>query len=196
MVTDKEEKIITEIKASARGVHVSPRKARLVAGVLKGLTVAEALEQLSFLNKKAALPMKKLVNSAVANASHNYEVESDRLYVKSLTVDQGRMFKRHAPRAHGQAFPVRKRTSHFNLILGVTSKVAPKKRLKTLPPKPELAPKAFAKPGKAETTETPKKGKLFSFWRKKPRPQETPKTKPRGEVYGKPYTSFDRRGNM
>src|SRR3989344_6588416 len=116
---DKNPESITEVKAYARGIHMSPRKVRLVSDLLKKLSVDAALTSLQFLDKKAAHPIKKLVDSGVANASHNFQIESARLFIKSLTVDGGAVQKRFKPHAHGRAFPIRRQTSDINLILGV-----------------------------------------------------------------------------
>ncbi len=76
-----------------------------------------ALEQLKFSSKNAALPLTKLINSGIANALHNFNLDRKNLYIKLLTVDGGPVSKRYAPRAQGRAFVERKRTSHISLIL-------------------------------------------------------------------------------
>jgi large subunit ribosomal protein L22 len=108
---------IKEIKAFARYIHVSPRKLRLVADLVRQTPVDVALEQLRFSSKNAALPLTKAINSAVANAVHNFNLDKDSLFVKAITIDQGPVFKRYAPRAQGRAFVERKRTSHINVVL-------------------------------------------------------------------------------
>jgi large subunit ribosomal protein L22 len=92
--------------------------------------VDTALEQLRFSSKKAALPLAKLINSGIANAIHNFNLNRDNLYIKSLTVDGGPVYKRYAPRAQGRAFTERKRTSHINLVL--ESRVAPRKKSRSI----------------------------------------------------------------
>src|SRR3990167_4485408 len=106
-----------EVKAFARFVHVSPRKLRLVADLVRTSPVDTALEQLRFSSKNAALPLTKAINSAVANAVHNFNMNKENLFVKAVTIDQGPVFKRYAPRAQGRAFVERKRTSHINVVL-------------------------------------------------------------------------------
>ncbi|MBU4346987.1 50S ribosomal protein L22 [Patescibacteria group bacterium] len=106
-----------EIKAKAKHIKMSPRKVRLVVDVARGKEVQAALEQLKFVNKLAVKPVVKLINSAVANAKHNFEIEPDNLYVKEIKVDEGPTLRRWMPRAFGRATPLRKRTSHINLIL-------------------------------------------------------------------------------
>jgi large subunit ribosomal protein L22 len=192
----EEKKDIREVKAFARGIHISPRKARLVAAVVSKLPVGDALTQLEFMTKKAAHPIKKLINSAVANASHNFQIETDRLFVKNLTIDQGQVFMRYQPRAQGRAFPVRKRTSHMSLTLGVASG-AFKTRKKFLPPKKEtkeeMKPQGSLASEKAREPE--KKSSRFAFWRRR-KEQDTTQVPPKEDVKGKHYTGFDRRGKM
>lgn len=108
---------IKEVKAFARYIHVSPRKLRLVADLVRSMQVDSALEQLRFSSKNAALPLTKAINSAVANAQHNFNLNKENLYVKAVTIDQGPVYKTYAPRAQGRAFVERKRTSHINVIL-------------------------------------------------------------------------------
>src|SRR3989338_11654111 len=116
--TEVQKKEITEVKARAAAIHISPRKARLVARLLKDMSVETALSQLKFLTKKAARPISKLIDSAVANASHNHQIEKERLFVKNLTIDGGPVYLRYMPRAQGRDLPARKRSSHINLVLG------------------------------------------------------------------------------
>src|ERR1041385_2201427 len=106
-----------EVKAFARYIHMSPRKLRLVADLVRLKQVDLALEQLRFASKKAALPLAKAINSAVANAVHNFNLNKEDLFIKSLTIDGGPVYRRYAPRAQGRAFVERKRTSHINVVL-------------------------------------------------------------------------------
>lgn len=106
-----------ESKASLKFARVGAQKARLVADVVRGKDVNEAVKVLTFLNKKSALLIKKLIESAVANADYKKTMDVDRLYVKSIWVDQGPVLKRFRPRAQGRAFGIRKKTSHINLVL-------------------------------------------------------------------------------
>lgn len=106
-----------EVKASLKYARVGEQKARLVANLVRGKNVDEALKTLTFLNKKTAVLLKKLIESAVANADYKKTVDLDKLYVKTLTVDQGPVMKRWRPRAQGRATGVRKRTSHINVVL-------------------------------------------------------------------------------
>jgi large subunit ribosomal protein L22 len=118
---------VKEVKAFARYIHVSPRKLRLVADLIRRTPVDVALEQLRFSSKNAALPLSKAINSAVANAVHNFDWKKENLFVKAITIDQGPVFKRYAPRAQGRAFVERKRTSHINVVLESRERAKPKK---------------------------------------------------------------------
>jgi len=106
-----------DIRVSLRYYRQSPRKVRLVAGLLRKLPVAAARQQLTFANKDAAGPLLKLLNSAVANAEHNHKLNGETLRVKSITVDPGPVLKRYRPRAFGRAAEIKKKTSHVVLTL-------------------------------------------------------------------------------
>ncbi|MBU1032402.1 50S ribosomal protein L22 [Patescibacteria group bacterium] len=127
-----------EVKASLRRLHMAPRKVRLVVDLVRGLPVKEAVLRLSFLQKEAALPVLKLLKSAMANAEHNFKLDSSDLVVKSITADGGMTLKRWRPRAFGRAAPIRKRTTHINIVLA--QKEAAEK-LKTKSEKGITAPK-------------------------------------------------------
>ncbi len=123
------------MKASLTNHRQAPRKVRVVADTLRGKNVAQALDNLSFMPKKAALPMMKLLKSAVANARQTKSTltEAD-LEVASITVDKGRTFVRFMPRAHGRAAPINKESSHVKLTLreraGANESVEPKAKAK------------------------------------------------------------------
>jgi large subunit ribosomal protein L22 len=106
-----------EVRAKLRFVRVSPRKARLVADLIRGKKSEEALNILIFTRKAAARILMKLLKSAIANATQKKTVDVDRLYVKKITVDQGPTMKRFTPRALGRATTIRKRTSHIHMVL-------------------------------------------------------------------------------
>ena len=112
--TTESKKLVT---ASARHLHLSPRKMRLVTNLVKDMPVTDALVQLQHTNKKASAMVIKLLKSAVANAQHNFSIEPDHLYIKSITTDMGVVMKRYFPRARGSAFPIRRKTCHVNLVL-------------------------------------------------------------------------------
>ena len=102
-----------EVTARARYVRVSPRKARLVTDLVRGKKVEEALNILAFTKKT----LTKVINSAVANAQQNKQMDVDTLMVKRISVDGGPTLKRYIPRAMGRATMVRKRTSHVTVVL-------------------------------------------------------------------------------
>lgn len=97
---------------------MSPQKVRLVIDVIRGKRITDARVQLQFMKKAAALPVLKLLNSAVANASHNFKLDVGGLFVKSITADGGPIIHRWTPRAQGRATPIRKRTTHIAIVLG------------------------------------------------------------------------------
>lgn len=109
---------------------MSPRKVRLVVDLIRGKATGDAVTQLSFLRRDAALPVLKLLKSAMANAEHNFKLDASALRVKTITADAGVTLKRSRPRAHGSAAPIRKRTTHINLILSDEPAVLSKREIK------------------------------------------------------------------
>jgi large subunit ribosomal protein L22 len=105
-----------EVKAKLRFTRIGPRKARLVADLIRGKRSEEALSILTFTPKAAARIIIKLLKSAIANADQK-KIDVDRLYVKTIMVDQGPTMKRFMPRALGRATTIRKRTSHITIVL-------------------------------------------------------------------------------
>lgn len=106
-----------EVKASLNFARIGSQKARLVADVVRGKDVNEAIRSLTFMKQKGAVLIKKLIESAVANAEHKKVIDVDNLYVKSIWVNMGPAIKRFRPRAQGRAFMVKKKISHINVIL-------------------------------------------------------------------------------
>lgn len=106
-----------EVKAKLKFVRVAPRKAQLVADLIRGKRSEEALNTLMFTKKGAARIVIKLLKSAIANATQKKNIDVDRLYVKTINVDQGPTMKRFQPRALGRATTIRKRSSHINIVL-------------------------------------------------------------------------------
>jgi large subunit ribosomal protein L22 len=104
------------MKAFLKNYRQSPRKVRLVAGLIRGKNVAEAVAELDFLAKRAGLPLKKLLMSAVANAKQ-MGMEAENLFIKELRVDKGITMKRMMPAAMGSGHRINKRTSHLNILL-------------------------------------------------------------------------------
>jgi large subunit ribosomal protein L22 len=106
-----------EVRARLRFVRIAPRKARLVADLIRGKGSEEAMNILAFTKKAAAKILIKLLKSAIANATQKKTIDIDRLYVKKITVDQGPTMKRFQPRALGRATMIRKRASHITIVL-------------------------------------------------------------------------------
>lgn len=111
---------MAEISATLRGARSSAQKVRLVVDQIRGQHVEKALDILSFSNKKAAVLVKKVLESAIANAEHNQGLDVDELHVSTVFVDEGMAMKRIKPRAKGRADRILKRTCH------ITVKVAAK----------------------------------------------------------------------
>ncbi len=114
-------------------LHIAPRKVRLIASALKGLTVGEAEAQLLLRPQRAAKPLLKLLRSAIANAKNNQKLNPDQLMISSIRVDQGPMLKRFLPRAMGRATPIQKKMSHITLVLEESAR-AIKPRFTIIPP--------------------------------------------------------------
>ncbi len=123
------------IEAQLNNLRISPRKVLVVAKMLQGLSVREASVQLDHELRRAALPLGKLLKSAVANAEHNFRAVPDNLVVSRVVVAEGRKLKRWLPRAQGRATPLWKRMSRIRIVLeevdpGVRAKVSRKKTKK------------------------------------------------------------------
>lgn len=118
-----------EARAVARYVKMTPRKLRLVVGLIRGKHVKEALQILKFVPKHGAKIVEKVIKSAVANAENEpYKMDTDNLYISSAMVDQGPVLKRWIPRAQGRASAIRKRMSHVTIkVREKDEPVAPKK---------------------------------------------------------------------
>ncbi|HVY35853.1 MAG TPA: 50S ribosomal protein L22 [Candidatus Paceibacterota bacterium] len=118
------------MKSTLNNYRQSPRKVRLVANAIKGKRVAQADAVLSFMPKRAAEPIQKLVRSAVANAKAQ-GVSEENLVVKNVEVNKGTVMKRWMPRAQGRATPINKRSSHVDVTLVEVApkiKAAPRKK--------------------------------------------------------------------
>ncbi|MEK4027332.1 MULTISPECIES: 50S ribosomal protein L22 [Bacillaceae] len=106
-----------EAKAVVRTVRIAPRKARLVVDLIRGKQVGEAVAILRHTPKAASPVVEKLLNSAIANAEHNYDMDVNNLFVKKVFVDEGPTLKRFRPRAMGRASAINKRTSHITIVV-------------------------------------------------------------------------------
>jgi large subunit ribosomal protein L22 len=105
------------VKAELKNYRQSPRKVRLVVDLIRGKKVKDALGILSVTTRRSSLPIKKLVESAIANAKHNFNLESADLFVKEIAVNEGATMYRSMPRARGSSAPIRKRTSRVLVVL-------------------------------------------------------------------------------
>lgn len=106
-----------EAKSIAKYIRIAPRKVRIVMDLIRGKDVGEAFAILKFTPKVGAEVIEKVLKSAVANAEHNYDMNSDKLYVSAAYVDQGPTMKRIHPRSRGQAFKILKRSSHVTVVV-------------------------------------------------------------------------------
>lgn len=106
-----------EARAVSRHLRIAPRKIRLVADLVRGKRVGDALGLLEHVPKKAARSLIKALRSVVANAENTQRVDVDRLFIKRVTVDEGATIKRFTPRAQGRATKIRKRTSHLTVVV-------------------------------------------------------------------------------
>lgn len=106
-----------ETKAVAKYIRISPQKARLIADIIRGMNAEKAVTTLRFMPKKGAKIIRKVLESAVANADQMESIDVDSLYIKKITIDGGPMLKRISPRAQGRATRILKRTSHITIIV-------------------------------------------------------------------------------
>jgi large subunit ribosomal protein L22 len=114
------------VKATAKGVRMSPRKVGVVAALVRGRTVEEALTILSNTPRRSALPVRKVIESAKANADNNHSLKPETLIITYISVTPGPRLKRYRPAAHGRALPFQRKTSH--IFVQVDGEVrAPKK---------------------------------------------------------------------
>ena len=118
------------MKAFLHSVRIAPKKANLVARMVRGMPVPEAMESLRKTNKKAARILETLLRSAIANASHNDKQDAQTMIIKEIVVNQGQAYKRGMPKARGQQRPYRKFLSHVSLSLGFASDADTAKQLK------------------------------------------------------------------
>lgn len=107
-----------QAKATANTVRIAPRKVRLVVDLIRGKKVGEAVAILRLTPRGASPVVEKALQSAIANAEHNYEMNVENLIVKEIFVDEGPTLKRFRPRAQGRASAINKRTSHITVVVG------------------------------------------------------------------------------
>ena len=112
---------MSEVKAIARFVRISPQKVRKIIGAVKGKPVDAGLNILKFMPQKAAGIVEKALRSAVANADHNHDLDIDSLVVRNIIVDQGPTLKRFRARARGRGSRILKRSSHVTVVVAEES---------------------------------------------------------------------------
>lgn len=127
-----------EVKAHAKFLRMSPRKARLVSSIVRGDKALDAITKLELMPQKAAREVSKLLNSALANAQHNFGLSKNNLIIKEIQANVGPTFKRYKPRARGGADTIKRRMTHLTVVLASlegegkkiseTSKVSPKEQ--------------------------------------------------------------------
>jgi large subunit ribosomal protein L22 len=147
------------VTAKLRHLNIAPRKTRFVADLIRGLSVSEAEAQLMLGSRRPNAPLLKLLRSAIANAKNNHQLETTKLYIKEIRVDEGPVMKRYMPRAFGRTNLIEKKTSHVTLVLGVSEEL-PDPRF-TIAPKP-----------KKEKSEKPKKPKKSASSADKEEPEK------------------------
>ena len=139
--------------AKLRNLRTAPRKVRLIVDLIRGKKLDEAMTQLAFSKKHSAISVKKLVDSVVANAIHNHNIEKESIVITTAFVDEGKTLYRWMPRAMGRATPIRKRTSHITIVVegdvkdsgsdkAPTKKEEPKKKAELAEKKSKAKPKA------------------------------------------------------
>ena len=160
-----------EVRAVAKWVHTSPRKARLVAEHIRGRSVPEARTVLAFTQRAAAREVEKVLRSAVANAEANHGLLGDSLIVSAAYVDEGPVMKRWRARARGRVARIKKPTCH------ITVKLSPGPETARIPPAPTPQPVVEETPTPAAETPAPEQ---------KPEPEPKAERKPKAESIEKP----------
>ena len=128
------------MKAILRRTRISPKKANLIASLVRNQNVLEAIDRLKFTPKKAAKILKKVIESALANAENNNKQSKENLYIKEIVVTEGPTYKRSLPISRGRVHPILKRTSHISVKLETQSNTAknePKDKQAKTPKKEE-----------------------------------------------------------
>jgi large subunit ribosomal protein L22 len=116
---------MTQVTAQLNGLRIAPRKVRALVNLVRGKDVVAAIDQLNHFSRRAGAPLRKLLESAVANAENNFKMSKDGLFIKSMTVDEGIKLKRFMPKGFGRAGAIQKKTSRVNVILAVRGEDAP-----------------------------------------------------------------------
>lgn len=115
------------VKAIAKGIRMSPRKVGVVAALVRGRSVEDALVILSHTPRRSALPVQKAIASAKANAEHNHNYKANTLQITEISVTPGPRLKRFRPAAHGRTLPFQRRTSHLRVVVDGEQRAAASK---------------------------------------------------------------------
>jgi large subunit ribosomal protein L22 len=187
-----------QVTARLNNLRMTPRKVRLVTGLVDGMDAKTAQSQLRFMNKKAAGIVLKLLNSGLANAKHNFNLDENNFYISSLQVQPGPSLKRWLPRAMGRATPILKRTCNINLIL--EEKTPSKKAVSGRKKKPKVEEiEKTEKETAAEEKPVTEKEETISVvpeTRQERRPSYTPKPYGASEQSKKRFFSRQTFGNI
>lgn len=114
------------VQSVAKSVRISPRKVSVVASLVRGRSVADAISILEHVPRRAATPVRKVIESARANADHNHGYKPDSLQITSITVTPGPRYKRFRPAAHGRALPFERKTAHIKVLVDGTKRTVKK----------------------------------------------------------------------
>lgn len=144
------------MKAHVRSVRIAPKKANLLAKMIRGKSVPDAMEALEHTHKKAARILEQLLRSAIANASHNDKQDAQMMVIKTVVVNQGTAYHRGVPMARGRMRPMRKFLSHITLTLGFADDAPEKPTTKKAAKKDASASQKTEKPVKK--TSSPRSG--------------------------------------
>lgn len=145
------------MKATLRKIRISPKKANLIAGIVRGQKVTDALDKLKFMPRKGADILYKVVHSAASNAKNNFKQNFDELYIIRLLVTKGPIYKRHIPISRGRAHPINKHTSHITVEVGVMESAKTSKKTKPAADTAASEGKAVEARRSASQAETTKK---------------------------------------
>lgn len=126
-----------QVSARLKNFRMSAKKARLTADMVRGKSTNEAKSQLKYLPGKLSEPLFKLIESAIANASHNHGLDKNNLFIEKITIDDGPALQRWRPRAHGRAYPILKRSCHIEVVIneieeGKNRRTVEKQEVKTV----------------------------------------------------------------
>lgn len=160
------------IIAKLQYLRIAPRKVRLISDLIRGKKAEEARNILNFTIKKSAVPVNKLLKSALDNAKNNFQLDSSNLYISKITVDEGPKYKRWRARARGQSFEIQKKSSHITIVLEEIIKKGQKIKKS----------KKVKKISKMSTIHTQEKLSKDDLSKKEPNTFKDVKTKPEREI--------------